>query len=101
MNARRPFGIGDYPLDRDTRLKRLRFRSWHRGTREADYMVGGFFDRFSDGWSNDEIGWYERLMDEQDVDIIAWAIGTAAPPACFAGPMITAMQRLDYISIPQ
>jgi antitoxin CptB len=88
-------------LDRETRLKRLRFRSWHRGTREADYMVGGFFDRFSDGWSDDEIGWYEMLMDEQDVDIIAWAIGTALPPAHVAGPMIAAMQRLDYIPIAQ
>jgi antitoxin CptB len=88
-------------LDRETRLKRLRFRSWHRGTREADYMVGGFFDRFSDGWSDDEIGWYEMLMDEQDVDIIAWAIGTAAPPSHIVGSMMTAMQRLDYIPISQ
>jgi antitoxin CptB len=86
-------------MDRETRLKRLRFRSWHRGTREADYMVGGFFDRFSDSWSEDEIGWYEMLMDEQDVDIIAWAIGTATPPAQISGPMINAMQRLDYIPI--
>ena len=88
-------------MNRETRLKRLRFRSWHRGTREADYMVGGFFDRFSDGWSDDEIGWYERLMDEQDVDIIAWAIGTATPPEYVVGPMMTAMQRLDYIPISQ
>jgi antitoxin CptB len=88
-------------MDRETRLKRLRFRSWHRGTREADYMVGGFFDRFSDGWSDDEIGWYERLMDEQDVDIIAWAIGTATPPVHVTGSMMTAMQRLDYIPISQ
>ena len=86
-------------MDRETRLKRLRFRSWHRGTREADYMVGGFFDQFSDGWSDDEIGWYEMLMDEQDVDIIAWAIGTTVPPANIAGSMMTAMQRLDYIPI--
>jgi antitoxin CptB len=64
-------------------------------------MVGGFFDRFSDSWDDAEIAWFERLMDEQDVDIIAWAIGTAAPTERVAGPMITAMQRLDYISIPQ
>ncbi len=88
-------------MDRDTRLKRLRFRSWHRGTREADYMVGGFFNQFADGWNEAEIGWYEMLMDEQDVDIIAWAIGTVTPPAHVTGPMMTAMQRLDYIPIAQ
>jgi antitoxin CptB len=88
-------------LDRETRLKRLRFRSWHRGTKEADMTVGGFFDRFSSQWNETEIAWYEMLMDEQDVDILAWAMGTAAPPSHVAGPMLTAMQRLDYISIPE
>ena len=34
-------------MDRDTRLKRLRFRAWHRGTKEADLMIGGFFDAHS------------------------------------------------------
>ena len=88
-------------MDRETRIKRLRFRSWHRGTKEADMMVGGFFDRFSDRWDDTEISWYEMLMDEQDVDIMAWASGAATPPAHMAGPMLTAMQRLDYIPIPE
>lgn len=84
-------------MDRETRLKRLCFRAWHRGTREADLMVGGFFDRHSSGWDEDQIGWYERLMDEQDVDIMAWAMRVATPPAAFSGPMMQAMQQLDYI----
>ena len=88
-------------LDRETRIKRLRFRSWHRGTKEADMMVGGFFDRFSDAWNEAELAWFEMLMDEQDVDIMAWATGASAPPPHVAGPMLTAMQRLDYITIPK
>ena len=86
-------------MDSETRLKRLRFRSWHRGTKEADLMVGGFYDRFSANWSDEDIAWYESLMDEEDVDIMAWAIGTALPPERASGPMMTAMQRLDYIPI--
>jgi antitoxin CptB len=88
-------------LDRETRLKRLRFRSWHRGTKEADLMVGGFYDRFAANWNDEEIRWYESLMDEEDVDIMAWAIGTKAPPERASGPMMTAMQRLDYIPISE
>ena len=88
-------------MDRETRIKRLRFRSWHRGTKEADLMVGGFFDLFSSGWDETEIAWYEMLMDEQDVDIMAWASGAAVAPSHVAGPMLTAMQRLDYIPIPE
>ena len=40
-----------------------------------------------------------ELLEEQDVDIMAWAIGTAEPPERFAGPMIAALKRLDFIRI--
>jgi ribonuclease R len=36
-----PFRAGG--MDHDARLSRAKFRAWHRGTREADYLVGGFF----------------------------------------------------------
>ena len=28
----------------DEVLRALKYRAWHRGTREADMMIGGFFD---------------------------------------------------------
>ncbi|MEQ1688479.1 MAG: succinate dehydrogenase assembly factor 2, partial [Sphingopyxis sp.] len=33
-------------MDPDIRKRRLSYRAWHRGTREADYMIGGFFDTY-------------------------------------------------------
>jgi antitoxin CptB len=84
-------------MNLDTRLKRLRFRAWHRGTREADLLVGGFFDRDHHSWGEAEADWFERLLDEQDVDILAWAFGTASPPQRLAGDMMLRVQRLDYI----
>jgi antitoxin CptB len=86
-------------LDREIRLKRLRFRSWHRGTKEADLMVGGFYDKFSQSWSDEEITWFEALMHEEDVEIMGWAIGTMPVPERLAGPMMSAMQKLDYIAV--
>lgn len=87
--------------DRDIRLKRLHFRSHHRGTREADYMVGGFFDRYASAWTDVDIAWFEALMNEQDVDIIGWVMGTIAVPPHVDGPMMAAMQRLDYVPLPE
>ena len=83
------------------RLRRLRFRAWHRGTREADYMIGGFFDRYAAGWGEAEIGWFEALIDEDDVDVMAWALGTLPVPYAYAGPQMMAMQLLDYVKIPR
>lgn len=88
-------------MDRETRLKRLRFRAWHRGTKEADLLIGGYFDRFSADWSADQLDWFEALLDEEDVEIMAWAIGTMAVPERWQGPMMERMQRLDYIPVPK
>jgi antitoxin CptB len=84
-------------MDRDARLKRLRFRACHRGTREADLLIGGFFDRGHEGWHEAEIAWFETLLEEQDVDILAWAFGTAEPPERFAGAMMNRLRAMDYI----
>lgn len=88
-------------MNRADRLKRLRFRAWHRGTKEADLMIGGFFDRYGADWSEAEIDWYERLLEEQDVDIMAWAIGTQPVPKRFEGAMIQKLKQLDYIEHPE
>ena len=85
------------PSDAD--LKRLHWRAHHRGTREADMLVGGFFDAHHASWSDDERALFADMLNEQDVDIMAWAHGTAQPPARFDGPMIEALKRLDYIRI--
>lgn len=85
----------------DARLKRIRFRAWHRGTREADYMIGCFFDRYGASWGEDELVWFEELIEEQDVDILAWALGTQTVPENFTGPLMDALKRLDYVEIPR
>ena len=81
------------------RLARARFRAWHRGTREADYMIGGFFDRHHANWGEAELAWFEALLEEDDVDIMAWALGTAQVPEKYAGPLMRALQKLDYVTI--
>jgi antitoxin CptB len=87
-------------MDRDARLKRLKFRAWHRGVREADMLVGGFFNAYHAGWSDMELDAFEALLEEQDVDILAWAMGTAAVPERWQGEMMNRLRTLDYIKLP-
>jgi antitoxin CptB len=81
------------------RLARAKFRAWHRGTREADYMFGGFFDTYHGQWSDAELAWFEALLEEEDVDVMAWALGRGEPPESLAGPMLDALRKLDYVRI--
>lgn len=83
------------------RLKRLKYRAHYRGTREADAMIGGFFDAHAAHWNDTQIAWFEALVDQDDDDIMAWALGKADPPAELADPaQLTALRRLDYIIQP-
>ncbi len=86
-------------MDRATRLKRLKFRAWHRGTKEADLLIGGYYDMLSADWQDDHVAWFEALMDEEDVDIMGWAIGTIPVPDRWQGAMMQRMQILDYIDV--
>jgi len=85
--------------DLPPRFARARFRAWHRGTREADLMIGGFFDKHHARWSHAELEWFEALLDEDEADVMAWALARAAAPEKFAGPLLEALQRLDYVTI--
>ncbi|SEM50865.1 antitoxin CptB [Sphingomonas gellani] len=88
-------------MDHDTRLKRLRFRAWHRGTKEADLMIGGFFDAHGEHLTPAELDWFEALLEQQDVDIMAWAIGSQPCPPEWDGPVMARMRTLTYVPLPR
>ena len=81
------------------RFARARFRAWHRGTREADFMIGGFFDAHHESWSEGELAWFEALLEEDETAVMAWALGTAEVPEKYHGPLMLALQKLDYVAI--
>lgn len=80
-------------------LKRLAWRAHHRGTKEADLLVGGFFDAHYEQWGAEERATFAAMLEEQDVDIMAWAHGTAEPPQRFRGAMLEALKKLDYVPV--
>jgi len=62
-------------------------------------MIGGFFDRHHARWAEPELAWFEALLDEDDVDIISWALRARPAPAKYAGPLLAALEKLDYVTI--
>lgn len=83
----------------DEVLRALKYRAEHRGTREADMLVGGFFEAHHAEWDAHDRAWFAALLMETDVDIMAWAIGTQPVPERFAGPMMDALRKLDFIKV--
>jgi len=64
----------------DPRLKRLTYRSWHRGCKETDQILGRFADARLNSLKPTFIDAYEQLLDEDDADIWNWLTGKMEPP---------------------
>lgn len=65
----------------EARLKRMRMRSWRRGTKEMDLILGPFADARLAGMSPDALDLYDVLLEENDQDLYPWITGHAVPPA--------------------
>lgn len=66
---------------REIRLKRLRIRSWRRGTREMDLILGAYADGPLADLDDAALDAFEALLDEADPDLYAWVSGAGAPAA--------------------
>lgn len=62
------------------RRRRLKFRSWHRGTRESDLLIGSFADAHLDEFSSEQLDRFEAILGEEDPDIYDWMNGRTALP---------------------
>ena len=65
----------------DIRRKRLLFRSWHRGTREADLVLGSFAEAYLVGFDEERLAEYESLLACPDAELFDWIAGRRALPA--------------------
>lgn len=74
--------------DPATRAKRLKFRSWHRGFREMDLIMGSFADAHLAGMTEAELATYEALLDVPDWDVYGWLTGTKPVPMEWDGDML-------------
>ncbi len=80
---------------REIRLKRLHYRSWHRGCKETDVILGHFADTHLEGLSDGQLDVYERLLDEQDADIWQWLIGKDVPSRQEYTPVIKLLRQFS------
>lgn len=64
----------------EKKRKRLIFRSWHRGTKEMDLILGGFADAHVPGFDEAQLVQYEALLEQSDPDLYNWIIGKDSAP---------------------
>ena len=65
----------------ETRRKRLLFRSWHRGTKETDLLLGTFAERHLARFDPAQLGDYEAILEATDAELWDWLIHRRPVPA--------------------
>lgn len=72
----------------EPRRAKLLFRSWHRGMREMDLILGRFADARIATLTESELDQYERLLDISDTDLLPWITGQRPVPDDLALPIL-------------
>ncbi len=80
--------------------KRLRFRCWHRGSREADLMFGRFAERHLDQLEPVQLKRLEILLDQEDPSVWAWVVGREATPEAFDHDVLAMLREPMDLSVP-
>jgi len=62
------------------RLRRLRYRAWHRGTKEMDLILGPYADGRLQTMSGPELDRFELLLEQVDTDLFDWLMGNIPIP---------------------
>jgi len=80
----------------DARRRRVLFRSWHRGIKEMDLIMGRFSDAHIAELSDAELDDYERLMELRDQEILSWIDGTAVVSPEYDTPVFRRLRDFNH-----
>ncbi len=82
----------------ENKRKQLIFRSWHRGTREMDLIMGSFADKNIAHFTEEEIKLYDDVLQMPDPDLYDWVSGRKKPPADIMNAVLEKFIQHDFVA---
>jgi antitoxin CptB len=86
--------------DLDVRRRRILFRSWHRGLREMDLIMGRFADAEIASLSEADLDELERLIEVPDADLFRWITGEVTTPENYESPVLRRLKSFHSHNAP-
>jgi antitoxin CptB len=78
------------------RIKKLKFRAWRRGFREADLILGPFADAHAAMMTTEELDQFERLLEVPDQDLYGWIIEREPTPSPYDTPLMDRIKTFRF-----
>ncbi len=83
----------------EPRRAKLLFRSWHRGMREMDLILGRFADAEIATLTGAELDQYESLLDISDTELLPWITGLHPVPDDLGLPILQKVIAARDVSV--
>ena len=83
---------------KQTRLRKLDYRSRHRGIREMDIVFGRFAEQVLETLTDAELDDYERILELPDDKLFSWATGREQVPDAVRSPLLDALLSLAHMN---
>ena len=80
----------------DVRRKKLRWRSWHRGTREMALGLGSFAAAQPADLRDEQLARAETLLEAADPDLYCWLLGRDMPPPGIDRDILNMMRNFKF-----
>ena len=78
---------------RAARRKKLSFRAWRRGFKEADIILGHFADEELATMSDAEMDVFEVLLEVPDQDLYGWIIERDPAPQAYQSEILRKLNQ--------
>ncbi len=82
----------------ENKRKRLVFRSWHRGTKEMDLIMGSFANQYVPDFTPEELDLYEELLQNSDLDVYDWICGRVEVPSDKNSDVLEKLLKYNYVT---
>jgi antitoxin CptB len=76
--------------------KRLIFRSWHRGTREMDLLMGSFADAHIMSMEEPDLSLYDSILEHNDPDLYNWITGKEDVPSNYSNHVMDRLKAHKF-----
>jgi len=87
------------PTDKalEYRRKKLKFRAWHRGTKEMDLILGRYADEHLAQMSSLEMDMFSDLLMQADDELYTWVSGAKPVPEQFDNDIMKTLKSFQMI----
>ena len=81
--------------EREILIKKLLYRTWHRGCKETDILLGEFCNKYINDFDDQQLLQLYEICEVDDWDLYAWITGKTDIPEEFNNEIMSMIMNFN------